>query len=57
MVFAANTAQVIANRPDDERDMVRRRRAEIGLGASRDNLALHDRHRLGDERAVFCDLG
>jgi len=45
MVFAANTAQVITNRPDDERDMVNRRGAEIGLGTLSDNLAFHDRHR------------
>ena len=57
MVFAANTAQVMTNRPDDERDMVNRRGTEIGLGTSRDNLTFHDRHRLGDERSIFADLG
>src|ERR1035438_2263982 len=55
MVFAANTAQVITDRPDDERDMVHRRGTEIGIGASRDDLASHDRRRLGDELAVFVD--
>src|ERR1019366_2830285 len=55
MVLAANTAQVITDRPDDERDMVHRRGTEIGIGASRDDLASHDRRRLGDELAVFVD--
>lgn len=52
---AANTAQVITDRPDDERDMVNRRGTEIGIGAPRDDVAFHDRHRLGDEPAVFAD--
>jgi len=55
MVSAANTAQVITDRPDDERDMVNRRGTEIGIGALRDDVAFHDRHRLGDEPAVFAD--
>jgi hypothetical protein len=54
-MFAANTAQVSTNRADDEGDMVNRLRTEIGLGTSRDNLALHNRHRLGYERAIFAD--
>ena len=54
-MFAGSTAQVITNRPDDEHDMVNWLRTEIGLGTSRDNLALHNRHRLGYERAIFAD--
>src|SRR5262249_27249913 len=45
----------IADRPDDERDMVNRRGTEVGIGTSRDDLAFHDRYRLGDEPAVFVD--
>jgi hypothetical protein len=52
---AANAAHVITNRPDDERDMVNRLRAEIGLGSLCDNLAFHNRHRLGYECAIFAD--
>jgi hypothetical protein len=55
-VLAANTAQVITDRPDDERDMVNRRGTEIGLGTLRDNLALHDRDRVADGQPATLSL-
>src|SRR5260370_11194166 len=35
--------------------MVSRRGTEIGIDTSRDDLAFHDRHPLGDELAVLVD--